>query len=97
MADDRSSAGVVCGALVSGLLNLSDIVPLKHVILGGTLGAAAANGLVELAGAASVGMPLRFATGFFLAGVYPAALKLMAHGSRKIAESHSESRSARWS
>ena len=70
--------GFVCGALVSGLLNLSDIVPPKHVILGGTLGAAAANGLVELAGAASVGMALRFATGFFLAGVYPPALKLMA-------------------
>ena len=70
--------GFVCGALVSGLLNLSDIVPPKHMILGGTLGAAAANGLVELAGAASVGMALRFATGFFLAGVYPPALKLMA-------------------
>jgi MFS family permease len=70
--------GFVCGALVSGFLNLSDIVPPKHVILGGTLGAAAANGLVELAGAASVGIALRFATGFFLAGVYPPSLKLMA-------------------
>jgi len=48
------------------------------VILGGTLGAAAANGLLELAGAAGVGIALRFATGFFLAGVYPPALKLMA-------------------
>ena len=70
--------GFVCGALVSSFLNLSDIIPPKHVILGGTIGAAAANGLVELAGAASIGIALRFATGFFLAGVYPPALKLMA-------------------
>lgn len=70
--------GFVCGALVSAFLNLSDIIPPKHVILGGTLGAAAANGLVELAGAASVVIGFRFATGFFLAGVYPPALKLMA-------------------
>jgi MFS family permease len=70
--------GFVCGALVSAFLNLSDIIPPKQVILGGAFGAAAANGLVELAGAASVGIALRFATGFFLAGVYPPALKLMA-------------------
>ena len=70
--------GFVCGALVSSFLNLSDIISPKHVILGGTFGAAAANGLVEFAGAPSVGIALRFATGFFLAGVYPPALKLMA-------------------
>jgi MFS family permease len=70
--------GFVCGALVSSLLNLSDIVSPKHVILGGSLGAAIANGLVELAGDAGVGIAMRFATGFFLAGVYPPALKLMA-------------------
>src|SRR4029453_18385002 len=70
--------GFVCGALVSSLLNLSDIISPKHVILGGTLGAAAANALVELGDAAGVGIVLRFATGFFLAGVYPPALKLMA-------------------
>jgi MFS family permease len=70
--------GFVCGALVSSFLNLSDIIPPKHVILGGTFGAAAANGFMELAGAAGVAIALRFATGFFLAGVYPPALKLMA-------------------
>lgn len=61
--------GFVCGALVSSFLNVSDIVSPKHVILGGTIGAAAANGLVELAGAGDIGIALRFATGFFLAGV----------------------------
>jgi MFS family permease len=70
--------GFVFGAVVSSFLNLSDIISPKHVILGGAFGAAAANGLVELAGAASTGIALRFATGFFLAGVYPPALKLMA-------------------
>ena len=66
--------GFVCGALVSSLLNLSDVISPRHVILGGAIGAAVANGLLEFAGA---GIPLRFLTGFFLAGVYPPALKLM--------------------
>lgn len=69
--------GFVSGALVSSLLNLSDIVSPKHVILGGALGAALANLLLQVAGGPTVGIPLRFATGFFLAGVYPPAFKLM--------------------
>jgi len=70
--------GFVCGALVSTILNLSDIVSPRHVILGGSIGAAVVNGLLLVAGGAATGVPLRFATGFFLAGVYPPALKLMA-------------------
>jgi MFS family permease len=69
--------GFVCGALVSSLLNLSDIIAPRHVILAGAIGAASANALLEMAGGATVGIPLRFATGFFLAGVYPPAFKLM--------------------
>lgn len=75
--------GFVCGALVSSFLNLSDVVPPKHVILGGTIGASTANGLLEFAGAGDIGIALRFATGFFLAGVYPPAIKLMATWFRK--------------
>ena len=75
--------GFVCGALVSSLLNLSDIISPRHVILGGSIGAATANGLLEVAGDATLGIPLRFATGFFLAGVYPPALKLMSTWFRK--------------
>jgi MFS family permease len=67
--------GFVAGALVSSLVNLSDLVAPRRVIVGGAAGAAIANGLLELAGA---GIALRFSTGFFLAGVYPPALKLMA-------------------
>jgi MFS family permease len=69
--------GFVCGAVVSSLLNLPDIVAPRHVILGGAIGAAAANALVHVAGGPTVGLLLRFATGFFLAGVYPPAFKLM--------------------
>src|SRR5829696_7994071 len=75
--------GFVCGALVSSLLNLSDVVPPRHVILGGSIGAAGVNGLLLVAGGAAAGIPLRFATGFFLAGVYPPALKLVATWFRK--------------
>ncbi len=75
--------GFVCGALVSSILNLSDVVPPRHVILGGSIGAVTANGLLVIAGSAAAGVPLRFATGFFLAGVYPPALKLMATWFRK--------------
>jgi MFS family permease len=70
--------GFVIGAVVSSLLNLPDIVAPRHVILGGAVGAAAANALVLVANGPAVGILLRFATGFFLAGVYPPAFKLMA-------------------
>ena len=69
--------GFVCGALVSSLVNLSDVVSPRHVILGGSMGAALANVSLEIAGGAAAGVPLRFATGFFLAGVYPPAFKLI--------------------
>jgi len=69
--------GFVCGALVSSLLNLSDIVPSARIILIGAIGTATVNVLLNVAGNAAVGIPLRFATGFFLAGVYPPAFKLM--------------------
>lgn len=69
--------GFVCGAVVSSLVNLADLVKPRHVIFGGAVGAAAANLLLDVAGGPAVGIPLRFATGFFLAGVYPPAFKLM--------------------
>jgi len=69
--------GFVAGAVVSSLLNLSDLLSPRIIILGGALGAAAANaGLLLVDGPASA-LPYRALTGFFLAGVYPPALKLM--------------------
>ena len=70
--------GFVAGALASAVLNLADVRSARAVIVVGSLGAAAANlGLLAASGAEGA-IPLRFLTGFFLAGVYPPALKLMA-------------------
>ncbi|HYY74957.1 MAG TPA: MFS transporter [Gaiellaceae bacterium] len=69
--------GFVAGALVSSVLNLADVLSARAVLLAGGGGAAAANALLVAVGSASAAIPLRFATGFFLAGVYPPALKLM--------------------
>jgi MFS family permease len=70
--------GFVAGALVSSVLNVADVIPPRVVILAGAAGAALANALLGVVSGAGAAIPLRFATGFFLAGVYPPALKLMA-------------------
>jgi MFS family permease len=70
--------GFVAGALVSSVFTIADLVPPRFVILAGALGAAGANALLLAADGAAAAVPLRLATGFFLAGVYPPALKLMA-------------------
>jgi MFS family permease len=70
--------GFVAGALVSSILNVADVIPPRVVILAGACGAAGANALLGAVSGAGPAIPLRFATGFFLAGVYPPALKLMA-------------------
>jgi len=69
--------GFVAGAIISALTNLADrIAPLRLVLLG-SLGAALANALVAAADGFTVGLIARFATGAFLAAVYPPALKAM--------------------
>jgi MFS family permease len=70
--------GFVLGATVSSVLNLADVFSPRLVLLAGALGAAGANALLLAADGPVSAIPLRFATGFFLAGVYPPALKLMA-------------------
>src|SRR5918999_1818879 len=75
--------GFVIGAVASSLVNLSDIVSPRHVILGGAIGAAVANALLDVATGAATAIPLRLATGFFLAGVYPPAFKLTSTWFRK--------------
>jgi MFS family permease len=70
--------GFVAGALLSSVLNLADVIAPRTVILAGAAGAAAANALLGAVSSAGAAIPLRFLTGFFLAGVYPPALKLMA-------------------
>jgi MFS family permease len=70
--------GFVAGALGSSVLNLGDVASPRVVLLAGAAGAAGANLLLVAADGPASAIPLRFATGFFLAGVYPQALKLIA-------------------
>ena len=72
--------GFVFGALISALLNLADTIPSRRLFLFSALGGAGANLALLSVDSSSVsfGLALRFATGVFLAGVYPAGLKVMA-------------------
>lgn len=70
--------GFGAGAVAAAILNLSDIVSPRLVNLGGALGASGANIGLVVADGAGIGIPLRFATGCFLASVYPPAFKLVA-------------------
>ncbi len=70
--------GFVTGALVSALTNVSDLIPARRLFFVASLGAAAANGLVAASDGLALALPLRFLTGFFVAGIYPPAMKVMA-------------------
>jgi MFS family permease len=71
--------GFVVGALLSALFNLADVVPSRRLFLVGALGGAVANlGLLFMSeSTVTFTLGLRFLTGVFLAGVYPAGLKVM--------------------
>ena len=70
--------GFVAGALTSAAGTLADVFSSRWVIVAGALGAALANAGIAVTDSPSIAIGCRFATGFFLAGVYPPALKLMA-------------------
>jgi MFS family permease len=70
--------GFVTGAMGAALVNLLDIVPPRRVFVAACIGAALVNGALPWAPGAGAGIALRFATGLFIAGVYPTALKVMA-------------------
>ena len=76
-------AGFVLGAVVSAVLGLADRMR-PHLLVAGCAASAAACTLVMalFADGPLVAVPLRFATGAFLAGVYPVCMKLMASWSR---------------
>ncbi|RJL35498.1 MFS transporter [Bailinhaonella thermotolerans] len=69
--------GFVTGAVLSAVFVVSDSVPPIRLIFLSSAGAAGANLLLLLTGSALTGGLARFATGFFIAGVYPPALKLI--------------------
>jgi MFS family permease len=71
--------GFVAGALTSAVLNLPDRIPAYRLVAGSAVVAACATAAVAtIADGLAAAVPLRFATGFALAGVYPPGLKLMA-------------------
>ncbi|MEO8430737.1 MAG: MFS transporter [Acidobacteriota bacterium] len=71
--------GFVAGTLASALGNLPDILATRRLLAVSAFLAAAVNGLFAIAAHGPVsGVLLRFLTGFFLAGVYPPGMKIMA-------------------
>ena len=71
--------GFIVGTLASAVLNLPDVFSPSMLIAVSAVAAASANGaLAWWAGSGSSALALRAATGFFLAGVYPPAMKVAA-------------------
>jgi MFS family permease len=74
--------GFVAGALVSAVLNLGDLIPARRLIAVSALLAALSTGLIPSCDHLATALPLRFLTGFFLAGVYPIGMKVVATWTR---------------
>ncbi|KAF3999522.1 MFS transporter [Glaciimonas immobilis] len=70
--------GFVIGAVGSSVMNLSDVVQARQLMIVGSIGAAIANLCMLFAGDAWLAITFRTLTGVFLALVYPPALKLIA-------------------
>ena len=70
--------GFVAGTALAALLNLADIVPLRLYFAAAALAAALSNAALLVAGSFAPALVTRFAVGFFLAGVYPPAMKMIA-------------------
>ncbi|MFW6330129.1 MAG: MFS transporter [Gemmatimonadota bacterium] len=70
--------GFVVGTAVAATLNLADIVPDRLYFAGSAALGALANLAIVIAPGYASALALRFLTGFFLAGVYPPAMKMIA-------------------
>ncbi|HEX8275457.1 MAG TPA: MFS transporter, partial [Longimicrobiaceae bacterium] len=70
--------GFVAGTAVAALLNLADVLPARPYFAISALCGALANALLVAAPGFGAALALRFLTGFFLAGVYPPAMKMIA-------------------
>lgn len=70
--------GFVAGTAVAALLNLADTLPAKAYFSLSAVFTALANGALLLAPGYGTALFLRFLTDFFLAGVYPPAMKMVA-------------------
>jgi MFS family permease len=70
--------GFVCGTAAAAVLNLADIIPAGRLFSVCALLAAGANAAILAAPGYGPALVMRFLTGFFLAGVYPPAMKMTA-------------------
>ncbi len=70
--------GFVAGTALASLLNLADIWPARWYVAVSALFAAIANSMVIAFDSYAIALGARFATGLFLAGVYPPGMKMMA-------------------
>lgn len=69
--------GFVCGTALIAVLNLADLIPAGQLFAASALLGATANAsLLAVSGYPSA-LVTRFFTGFFLAGVYPPAMKMI--------------------
>ena len=76
--------GFVAGALLSSILTLSDRLPAQRLVAVSALAAAAVNAAIPLLDLGpGPALVFRFLTGFFLAGVYPPGMKLVASWCRE--------------
>ena len=70
--------GFVAGTAVASALNLADVLPARGYVAVSSLLAAIANALLLSCAGLAPALATRFLTGFFLAGVYPPAMKMTA-------------------
>ncbi|HUG92053.1 MAG TPA: MFS transporter, partial [Planctomycetaceae bacterium] len=70
--------GFVAGTALAALLNLADLVPARRYFAVSAVAAAGANAALLIDAGPLTAALSRFLTGFFLAGVYPPAMKMAA-------------------
>ena len=69
--------GFVCGTALAAALNVADVFASKKLFAWSAGIAAIVNAAILLAPGYDAALVLRFLTGFFLAGVYPPAMKMI--------------------
>jgi MFS family permease len=69
--------GFVCGTAVIAALNLADLIPAGRLFSASALLGAVANAAILAVPGYPPALATRFLTGFFLAGVYPPAMKMI--------------------
>jgi MFS family permease len=69
--------GFVCGTALVAVLNLADLIPANRLFSASALLGAVVNAVMLVVPGYRLALVTRFLTGFFLAGVYPPAMKMI--------------------